>query len=92
VAFSVQGVQRRTERISAAELRAKLMDLPIKAWPYGRVVAVQHCCLGFPSGDRSVEFVASGSWAILLGALAIATKRVLRQGDAHFIRNSTTQR
>lgn len=50
VIFSVRSVNRVRETVSLENLRTALLDLPVRAWPYGRIVALQDCSIGIP-GD-----------------------------------------
>ena len=44
--LSVRSLKRLNETVRIDALRATLVDLPLVAWPYGRVVALQDCSLG----------------------------------------------
>lgn len=57
VVLSVRSVGRVNDTVSPETLRKVLLDLPVKAWPYGRIVAVQDCSLGSPgdTADRKRE-------------------------------------
>ena len=48
-----RGLPAGRQTIASTDLRRTLIDLPITAWPYGRVVAVQD--IGLRSGDGSDE-------------------------------------
>jgi hypothetical protein len=50
VLLDVRSVKRVNDTVSPETLREMLLDLPVKAWPYGRIVALQNCSLGSP-GD-----------------------------------------
>jgi hypothetical protein len=50
VAINVRSVGRVNDTVSSEKLRNVLLDLPVKAWPYGRIVALQDCSIGIP-GD-----------------------------------------
>jgi hypothetical protein len=50
VLLDVRSVKRVNDTVSPEMLREVLLDLPVKAWPYGRIVALQNCSLGSP-GD-----------------------------------------
>jgi hypothetical protein len=51
VLLDVRSVGRVDETVSPDTLRTVLLDLPVSAWPYGRIVALQDCSLGSP-GDE----------------------------------------
>jgi hypothetical protein len=50
VLLDVRSIRRIDETVSPEALRTVLLDLPLTAWPYGRIVALQDCSLGIP-GD-----------------------------------------
>jgi hypothetical protein len=50
VLLDVRSISRVNERVPHDTLRQVLLDLPITAWPYGRIVALQDCSVGEP-GD-----------------------------------------
>lgn len=52
VVLDVRSVRRVNETVSPDTLRTVLLDLPVTAWPYGRIVALQDCSLGIP-GDTA---------------------------------------
>jgi hypothetical protein len=45
--------------VSVRDLRAALVKLPLEAWPYGRVIAIQNCSIVDPAdrdrGQRAAE-------------------------------------
>jgi hypothetical protein len=56
--------------VATPELRAALIRLPVSAWPYGRVVAVQDCSVAMPEEDpydRVRRLVDVGAELIALG-------------------------
>jgi hypothetical protein len=55
--------------VAIPELRAALVKLPIKAWPYGRVVALQDCRIRVPEDDdeRFRRLTAVAAELIALG-------------------------
>ena len=46
IVLSVRSVNRVDETVPLGTLRNVLLDLPVTAWPYGRVVGLQDCSLG----------------------------------------------
>jgi hypothetical protein len=54
VVLTVRSVKQVTDIVSLEIFRKVLLDLPVTAWPYGRVVALQDCSLGSRGdvGDR----------------------------------------
>ena len=48
--------QQEWQIIPPEELRRRLIDLPVTAWPYGRVIAIQE--MGIRSGDDD-EYIAT---------------------------------
>jgi hypothetical protein len=53
---------KQTSLVPTQNLRAALVKLPLEAWPYGRVVAVQDCSIVAPAdrdrGERIAEVEA----------------------------------
>ena len=76
VTVCLQGVELRATAINhkslvtPADLRAALVKLPIEAWPYGRVVALQECSLGLP-GDEVGSRQRLGQVENVLKALGV---------------------
>jgi hypothetical protein len=50
VLLDVRSISRVNATVPPDTLRQVLLDLPITAWPYGRIVALQDCSVGEP-GD-----------------------------------------
>ena len=50
VVLDVRSVRRINETVSPDTLRKVLLDLPVTAWPYGLIIALQDCSVGSP-GD-----------------------------------------
>jgi len=44
--------------VSIRDLRAALIKLPLEAWPYGRVIAIQDCSIVAPADRERGERVA----------------------------------
>ena len=51
VVMRVRSITRERRTIPIADLGRTLLELPVDAWPYGRVVGLQPCGLGHP-GDE----------------------------------------
>ena len=51
VALTIRAISREYESVPIEELASSLSRLPIDAWPYGRIVAVQE--IGIRSGNDS---------------------------------------
>src|SRR5262249_30700723 len=52
VDLTVAAVGRKS-LVSVPALRAELVKLPLGAWPYGRIVAVQECSIGVPGDEQA---------------------------------------
>src|SRR6185503_646468 len=48
-----RGIVSGRKTVSVTELQRTLIELPLTAWPYGRVVGVQE--IGVRAGDRSAD-------------------------------------
>ena len=48
VLLNVRSVRRVDETVPPDTLRTVLLDLPVTAWPYGRIVALQDCSVVGP--------------------------------------------
>ena len=42
----VRSITKDRRVLAITDLRRTLVDLPVAAWPYGRVIAVQDCSIG----------------------------------------------
>jgi hypothetical protein len=60
---------KHTSLAPVSELRAALVALPVEAWPYGRVVAVQDCSAEAPESvyERIRRLTSVGAELIALG-------------------------
>lgn len=68
----LHGEPRTSKRLSLAELRRRLINLPSRAWPLGRVVAVQQNALSRAS-ERQAVMSRLADLRALLGSLCIRT-------------------
>ena len=57
-----EGVEMNTSRgssglnaVSVSRMREILLSLPVDAWPYGRIVAVQEISIRSRNDDRSID-------------------------------------
>jgi hypothetical protein len=50
VIMNVRSVKRLSDTVPIEMLRTALLNLPVTAWPYGRIVALQDCSIGI-AGD-----------------------------------------
>jgi hypothetical protein len=66
------GIPSGRRVVASSELRRTLVDLPVTAWPYGRVVAVQE--IKIRAADKKAERVIEAASAILK-ALRITIER-----------------
>jgi hypothetical protein len=62
-----KGLSSGRKTVTAADLQRTLIDLPVTAWPYGRVVAVQE--IGIRAADRSDEQPIADNWNMTLALL-----------------------
>jgi hypothetical protein len=46
ITLVVRSITKDRRVIQVTDLRRTLVDLPVAAWPYGRVIAVQDCSIG----------------------------------------------
>ena len=60
--------------VSVADLRTALIKLPLEAWPYGRIVALQECSLGVP-GDEQARRQRLAAVGAVLKALGLEVSR-----------------
>jgi hypothetical protein len=51
--LTVHSVKRKSS-VTIRDLRDTLVKLPVEAWPYGRIVALQECSTGIP-GDADAR-------------------------------------
>jgi hypothetical protein len=54
VIVSVRSVNRVRDTMPISALRSTLLELPVRAWPYGRIVALQECSV-FSSADSAQD-------------------------------------
>ena len=47
VELSVKSIRREPQTLKIQELREILRALPVGSWPYGRIIAIQECSIGF---------------------------------------------
>ena len=74
VILSVRSLNRVNDTVPIESLRAALLDLPVTAWPYGQIVALQDCSLGVP-GDMEDSKTRMKKVESVLSALGIAMSR-----------------
>jgi len=74
VVLSVRSVGRVHDRVAVDTLRNALLNLPVVAWPYGRIVALQDCSIGVP-GDAEERRVRMQAVESILNGLGLAISR-----------------
>lgn len=74
VILSVRSVKRVRDTVRIDALRATLVDLPVLAWPYGRIVALQDCSIGVP-GDAADRQKRMKEVEAVLNALGLDISR-----------------
>jgi hypothetical protein len=62
-----KGVLSSRQTVASTDLRRTLLELPVTAWPYGRVVAVQD--IGVRAADRSDEQPIADNRSVTLAIL-----------------------
>lgn len=60
--------------VGVSDLRTALIKLPLEAWPYGRIVAVQECSLGV-SGDEQARRQQLAAVEAVLRTLGLEVSR-----------------
>lgn len=61
------GLRSGRQTVTATDLQRTLLDLPMTAWPYGRVVAVQE--IGIRAADRSDDQPIADNLGVTLAIL-----------------------
>ena len=54
VDLTVHSIKRKS-LVAIRDLRGTLVKLPVEAWPYGRVVALQECSIRVPEEDAEAR-------------------------------------
>jgi hypothetical protein len=73
VDVTVRSIKRKSS-VAIRDLRDTLVKLPLKAWSYGRIVALQECSIGVP-GDAEARRQRLSEVEAVLKALGLQVSR-----------------
>jgi hypothetical protein len=59
--------RQKHKELQPEEVESFLVDLPVSAWPYGRIIVVTEC--GPSSGTKESEHYRKRSWGVIVGAM-----------------------
>ena len=74
VVVTATAAELRNRRVPTDALRRWLVDLPLSAWPYGRIVALQECSIGSPADADERRKQMQEAESILTGIGAVISR------------------